>query len=810
MFFRSNKYDFYLLFVFFTFILLSCNSEKENKNENKYLQLELSVEVEKLLNDTSKVTPTIDSLKQKIIKGNSTEQLMLLGELAEVWRTYTYLLANELLLQSKKLNDAGSQSEAYSKLGIYYTRKSNFDSANYFLNRAEKIADKLKSSSLISQVISWRAEGLRIKGFYDSTILLQNEAISLAEKPNDIKRLAFCYISKGEANRFLGKSDEAISCYQKSISYSEKINDKNKIAMCLNSIGDLYRVQNNYPEALNYFNSALSLAKEQNNKNQIAFCLSCMGDIYSAQKELDKALKYFNEAFAIAEETGAQIQQCNILSSMALVYDQAKKFDKALEYINKSNKLSEQIGYIDKLAFGYSAMGSIYFNQAKYSEAANAVKQSIAIVKETGNTSLLASTQNQLADIYLKQGKLNEGKTSAEAGLKLSLENKVINNIRESAHVLSQIYTAQKNYKASLDMLNLFIKMKDSVNNEENVKRIAAIEYQAKEEGLKAEQHAKELSFKAEQEKKEAELNRQKTIRYAFTVGFVLVLALVLVVFRSLQQNKKQNKIITAQKKEVEHQKELVEEKNKEITDSITYAKRLQDAILPPLRLVQSYFPNSFVLYKPKDIIAGDFYWMEKLDSTIFVAAADSTGHGVPGAMVSVVCSNALNRAVKEFKLNEPGKILDKTRELVLETFEKSEGDVKDGMDISLISINKTERKILWSGANNPLWYLNQNIICEIKATKQPIGKSENPVNFATHEIAYNEGDIIYLITDGFADQFGGPKGKKFKYKNLQEELLKISNLSTDDMRHKLDLAFEEWRGVLDQVDDVTIIGIKI
>lgn len=791
-------------------VLYGCGSEDKKKNQTHISQLSFSNEIVETVNDTSKITPVIDSLKKLLLISNSEQQLIILGELAEVWRPYTYTFANELLLQSGKSGNVSGQSDAYAKFGIFYTRKSNFDSANYYFTRSEKLANKLNSTSLLAQVISWKAEGLRIKGFYDSTILLQNKAISLAEQVNDIKRLAFCNISKGEANRFLGKSEEAISCYQKSIQYSEQINDKNKITMCLNSIGDLYRVQSNYPEALNYFNKALSLAKSQNNKNQIAFCLSCMGDIFSAQKELDKALKFFEEAYLIAEETGAQIQQCNILSSMALVYDQAKNFDKALEYIEKSNELSEKIGYIDKLAFGYSAMGSIYFNQAKYEEAAESVKQSIAIAKETGNSNLLASTQNQLADIFLKQGKLIEGKISAEAALKLSQENKIINNIRESAHILSLIHKAQYNFKSSLEMLDLFIKMKDSVNNEENVKKIAAIEYQAKEEGLKAEQRAKELSFKAEQEKKETELKRQKTIRYAFTIGFVLVLLLVGVVFRSLQQNKKKNKIIVAQKKEVEHQKELVEEKNKEITDSITYAKRLQDAILPPIRLVQNYFPNSFILYKPKDIIAGDFYWMEKLDDTLFFAAADSTGHGVPGAMVSVVCSNALNRAVKEFKLKEPGRILDKTRELVLETFEKSEGDVKDGMDISLISINQVTKTILWSGANNPIWYINNNQFHEIKATKQPIGKTEYPQPFITHQIDFIEGTSFYLITDGFADQFGGPKGKKFKYKNLQELLLQFYNTELIEQGKLLDQEFEKWRGQLDQIDDVTIIGFKI
>lgn len=794
-----------LVLVFFE----ACKNNEAEINTQK-AQITLSGPILELIRDTSKVNPLVDSLRKEIFKSNIDNQLILLGELAETWRPYSFPLAFELLKQSNQFNKLNNQSDAFSKFGIYYTRKYIFDSANYFFDKAEKIAREINSNALIAQVISWRAELLRLNGQNDSCIIYQDISIELAKKTNDVKRLAFCNISKGEANRFIGEFRKAIDCYEQAISYASSINDLNKITMCYNSLGDVYRTQNNYPEALNYFNKALLLAKQTGNKNQIAFCLSCMGDIFSAQGELEKALTYFNEAYGIANEIGGKQQQCNILSSMAVVYEQGKDFENALKYIDKSNQLAAEIGYIDKLAFGHSAKGQIYFSQNKFIEASIAIKECVNLAKKTGNTSLLASSYNQLAEVYIKLGKFNDAKTSSDQSIKLSYENGVINNIRESARLLANIYKEQGNYKSALEMAYLFIQMKDSVNNEENIKKIAATEYEAKEKGLKAEQRAKELTFKAEQEKKEVELNRQKTLRYAFTIGFVLVLLLVVVVFRSLQQNKKKNIIITAQKKEVESQKELVDLKNKEITDSITYAKRLQDAILPPFKMVQAQFRESFIFYKPKDIIAGDFYWMEKCDNTIFFAAADSTGHGVPGAMVSVVCSNALNSAVKEFKLTDPGKILDKTRELVLETFSKSEGEVKDGMDISLLCVNHIEKKILWSGANNPLLYFNSKGVNEIKAHKQPIGKTEYPTPFSTHQIDYSSEMSFYLITDGFADQFGGSKGKKFKYKHLKELLTFIQNKSMNEQLDHLETVFKEWKGMLDQIDDVTILGIKI
>ena len=272
---------------------------------------------------------------------------------------------------------------------------------------------------------------------------------------------------------------------------------------------------------------------------------------------------------------------------------------------------------------------------------------------------------------------------------------------------------------------------------------------------------------------------------------------------------------ISNQKKIVEHQKELVQEKQKEIIDSITYAKRLQQAILPPPHFINKYLPDNFVFYQPKDIVAGDFYWMHITGDLIFIAAADSTGHGVPGAMVSIVCSNALEKAVNEFRLTDTGQILDKTTDLVLDTFAKSGEEIKDGMDISLLCFNESTKKVTWSGANNQLWYItfsegeNKEVV-EVKADKQPIGMSDHRKDFTTHHLPYQEGNIFYLMTDGFPDQFGGPKGKKFKYKQLQELLIVNSGKNLNEQQEILTQQFINWKGNLEQVDDVTIIGIKL
>ena len=391
-----------------------------------------------------------------------------------------------------------------------------------------------------------------------------------------------------------------------------------------------------------------------------------------------------------------------------------------------------------------------------------------------------------------------------------------------------KLYEKEKDYKTALEYYIKYKISNDSLSNFERSRLIAQkeiqYEYDKKSLADSVENVEAQKVKDAKIENQNLQIKQEKTQRYALYGGLALVLIGAGFIYNRFKVTAHQNKLIEKQKQEVESQKDLLVEKNKEIFDSMTYAKRLQEAILPPSEYITELLPNNFVFYKPKDIVAGDFYWMEKLmtanskSQTILLAVGDCTGHGVPGAMVSVVCSNALNRAVLEFDLSEPGKILDKTRDLVLETFSKSSSEVKDGMDISLIAIEQDFHQISgtdtitvsWAGANNPLWYFSQGLLSEIKADKQPIGKVDNPLPFHTHVLQLNKGDTLFLFTDGYADQFGGPKGNKFKYKQIQDLINLTIDKELDHTYKILDAEFSKWKSNLEQVDDVCIIAIRI
>jgi serine phosphatase RsbU (regulator of sigma subunit)/ligand-binding sensor domain-containing protein len=305
---------------------------------------------------------------------------------------------------------------------------------------------------------------------------------------------------------------------------------------------------------------------------------------------------------------------------------------------------------------------------------------------------------------------------------------------------------------------------------------------------------------------------------YSILAGILFYLALKISNRRIRKQKehleivvKERTAEIVEQKVEIEHQKEIVEHKNRDIMSSIRYAKRLQDAILPTDEYIQSCFKEFFVFFRPKDIVSGDFYWVRKIENTIYFAVVDCTGHGVPGAFVSIVGNNGLNRCIREYGLRKPSDILDKLNELVEEAFIK-EGfsEVRDGMDLSLCCLNLDQLTLEYAGANNPIYLLQDGILSELKPDKQPIGPYEHRKPFTNQQVQLNTGDLIYLFTDGYADQFGGPQGKKYKYSQLKQFFIDHQKDNMELIGKEIVTTFENWSEGQEQIDDVCVMGIRV
>ena len=361
---------------------------------------------------------------------------------------------------------------------------------------------------------------------------------------------------------------------------------------------------------------------------------------------------------------------------------------------------------------------------------------------------------------------------------------------------LSAIYQNLGENEKAIDYLEVYVRMNDSLN--EILYKTNLSETEAKYKNEKQEEENILL----------AERLKNKSLQMYFALaGITLLGGLIFFVLKGYRAKQKANKILEAQKA-------IIEQQHQDITDSIKYAKRIQGAILPPKNMWRKILPNSFVLYKPKDVLSGDFYWIEETDDYIYVAAADCTGHGVPGALISIVNFNLLNKAVLEKGLVTPSEILDAVNVWLTESLHQTyrESAVRDGMDISLIAIHKHSNEVLFTGANNPIYIVSNGELKQIKGDKFPVGAfvEEQIQHFTTKRFHVHQGDSIYLFSDGFADQFGGDKGKKYKYTPFQEKLKTVSELTLIEQKVMMNEEFNNWRGTHEQVDDVLLVGIKI
>jgi len=635
----------------------------------------------------------------------------------------------------------------------------------------------------------------------DTAIILAEQELQLAIKAKaknyEGKALNIIGISFNNKGNYL----KALDYYLKVLKVREEIKDKQGIGSCYGNIGLVYWYQSDYPKALEYHLKSLKIKEETGDKKGTGLCYSNIGNVYYSQSNYSKALDYYLKALTVREEIGDKQGVGNCYGNIAGVYQSQSKTQKALEYYLKALKISEEIGDNQGIGNCYGNLGNVYADQTNYPKALECFLKSLQLREEIGDKNGIGDCYINIGGLYNKLANYKQAIKYSDSALQLSKEIGNIDNARSAYQNLADVYAKTGRYKEAYNYHVKFKTLNDSLFSAENISNVANQESKMKEDQMAA-------GFKEEQIKKGAELKQQKIISFSFTIGFVLVLVLIFVVFRSLKQSREKNKII-------ENQKAVVELHQKEIIDSITYAKRLQQAILPAEAEIKKYLPENFLFYNPKDIVAGDFYWMHTTEKAVYIAAADCTGHGVPGAMVSVVCSNALNRAVKEFALTETGEILDKVRQLVIETFEKSDKDVKDGMDISLARIQKIKNsieektEIQWSGANNSLWYIQNNALTEIKANKQPIGKYSNPVPFTTHTREFSSAVTFYLFSDGYADQFS-TRDKKLMTKKFKEILLSIQHLALHEQGKYVEKYHIDWKGDMEQTDDVLVIGIKI
>jgi serine phosphatase RsbU (regulator of sigma subunit) len=560
--------------------------------------------------------------------------------------------------------------------------------------------------------------------------------------------------------------DDAIIYFQNAIKNAEILQDSGYLGFCYNNIGGINLGVENYEQAKKEFFIGLKYANNST-KNSVSL-YNNLGTLYKELRMFDSALYYHNRTLKLREVKNDTIGLAYSYNNIALVYKHSGDFKAALEYLNKSLEIKKKVNDTKGIGGSYINIGSVYFLLNDYQKA-----------YEYASLGMIYTDS-----VKAKTFALNGSETALKALLKMKSER---------AYELFELY----------DSLNTELNGEEILNNIEanQIKFDVANKEQLLElEKAKANQLSQSLIVKEEKAK------RLGFIIIAGVIGVIILIIFLIIVYKNFKKKK-------ALSLSLEDQNVLIEQKNKDITDSINYAKKIQNSIMPDINEFGNLFQDSLIYYKPKDIVSGDFYWFQHFNNSIVFAAADCTGHGVPGAMMSVICVGALNHYTKKTDITDPETVLNFIDKEVNRSTNggSHEQRMADGMDIALCAYNKDNNTIQFSGANRPLVLIRNNEAIVYKGNKFPIGQDIGVEKVFTGEtIQLEKNDTVYVFTDGIVDQFGGEKGKKLLFRRLKEFLLSIQALSFDEQKEKLDFFFNQWKGEEEQVDDVLLIGIKV
>jgi serine phosphatase RsbU (regulator of sigma subunit) len=635
----------------------------------------------------------------------------------------------------------------------------------------------------------------------DKAVYYAQESLKAMQDLKDKAGIASSLQALGQLMGQLRKHEEAIQYYLKAIRSHEELKDTFNISLCLMRIGTIYEHIGNYEQALNYYYKTLHYSEAMRDKNRTCEAYICIGIVFYEQSKFNDAIINMNKALVAG---GAEISKQNLVyinNNLAISYAGLKDLKKAVEYQFKTLKLAEELK--DDMGYVMSCgnIGSNYVELKNPKEGLNYFLRAIERGEKINFGVGLTYSYNGIGNCYMA---LNQPE------LAIIYYSKALNKAREIEYKseastayshLAEVYEQQKNYKKALQYHKLYASLKDSILNEESLKQTTELNVR-----YETDKKAKEiLLLTKDQELKDKTLKQQRLIRIGLIIGLGLFLALSFLLLNRYRFKQRANLILEKQKQEI-HQKNVL------ITDSIDYAKTIQEAILPDDEKLAALLPEYFILYKPKAIVSGDFYWIGKKGNEIICAVADCTGHGVPGAFMSLLGHNILENVISQETVFNPGTILTALNQEIIARFSKNHESSKHGMDIAIISINNSTQQLQYAGAKNSVYHVRDNVLQEIKADKFSTGtvmKDHLFLNYSNHSHTLQKDDMIYLFSDGFPDQKGGTDKKKFFYQPFKDLLLSISMLPVVEQKIRLDQIITEWTGQGEQMDDILVMGIR-
>ena len=698
---------------------------------------------------------------------------------------------------------------------------------------------------------------LYVKGDMNNALIYVDSSLAASDKYNFHTKLNSIYNMLGNITSEQNKYAIGLDYYFKALAI-DTISGKKSGADLYNNIGLNYQEMGNYVKAIEYYFKSEKINEANNDQEGIATICTNIGNLYELQGEYQKGLEVKFKAFKIDSTFNNKENLLYDYQNIGHSYLFKKDFAKVLTYTFKSIALSKSLGITAQIYASYSNIGEAFIElyiadstSAGFTYMVNGTtlhvthsglldssllyeQKCITAANLEHNRASLIPAYKVLGDIYDIKKDQKQSILFYQRAYDLADSLNVLQDKMEESKVLGHAFARNGDYKSAVKYLDNALGLKDSLFGEEKQKAIGNIESQYEFDKKLLEQkkeHEKEQAVAEEQEK------RQKYVIATVSLGFGVVLIFLTLLFRRYRLTNRQKKIIETQKKDVDaaygqlnNAHAQLQEKDKDITDSIAYARKIQSAILPSEESLKEELGECFVLYKPRDIVSGDFYWFHSLGTKMIFAVVDCTGHGVPGAFMSMIGNSILNQVVIEDKASTTSEILGKMRSNLLKQLQQKgqEAVSRDGMDMSVCIWDKDKNTLQYSGANNPLYLVRKNInnaalqnlkmrphgndMIELLPDKQPIGYQEGKMEseFNTQTIQLQKGDMVYIASDGYHDQFGGEKNKKFTSRAFRDLLVSLNGKSVEQQKIILDGTIETWKANYAQTDDICVMGVKI
>jgi serine phosphatase RsbU (regulator of sigma subunit)/Tfp pilus assembly protein PilF len=678
--------------------------------------------------------------------------------------TIAYL--KQSIKYKKQAGDSGGLANAYNNLAIIYKNQGDYEQAMEYLSRTAQLRKSLTSVT-------------------DSL-----------EQRNNIEKLGHVYNNQGNIYYQFADYSRAIALYKRSLEHYEQVDYTRGISACYNNMGNVFEEQKRYDKALEYYTQALELNQQLGVVRNIGTCLNNIGEVHLKSNRLKEARRYFEESLEYRNKSKDKRGISAVYSNLAMVNMKTGKYELSLDQLYKAFKLDNEMGDKKAMAEDLVYMARIYMRQGNMNRAIN----------------------------YARRGQILADSIDAPLQEKTSLE------------LLANCYEQKGDYRQALELTRQFETIEDRLFNEEKSKQIEELEtrYQLEKKQQEIQEQDQLL------EEKDHLIQKQKVINYAYSGAILFVLAVSVLLFYHYRQKRRANRLLQEQKEEIETQNEellqqneeiknqrdelerqrnlaheqrnQIDLKNTELTSGIQYARSIQSGLLPPESTIQKILPNHFLLFKPKDIVSGDFYWVYPKGDQVLFASVDCTGHGVPGAFMSILGLSLLNDLVKETQTADAGELLNRLRMKVIHALRQEDPEQvnRDRMDISLCIWDRNKQNLQYAGAYQPVYLVSNGELFEYKADRMPLGIETNlDQTFQTHHISVQEGDMVYLFTDGYPDQFSYDQMEKMKMGRFKERIREISSLTPLEQKIRLEEYFDRWKGPNPQTDDVLVMGVK-